>query len=37
MDEIVSEGGYFGDTENALGGIQKNSVILELGEEDAEV
>jgi hypothetical protein len=35
--DSVSEEGYFGDTENALGGVQKNSIILELGEEDAEV
>jgi hypothetical protein len=30
-------GGDVGDTENALGMVQKNSVVLELGEEDAEV
>jgi len=35
--DSVSEEGDFGDTENALGRILKNSVILQLGEEDAEV
>ena len=34
--DSVSEGD-FGDTENALGMVQMGSVILELGEEDADV
>jgi hypothetical protein len=35
--DSVSEEGDFGDTENALGRVQRNSIILKLGEEDAEL
>jgi hypothetical protein len=35
--DSVPEEGCFGYTKNALGGVQKNSIILEFGEEDAEV
>ena len=34
---MVSEEGNFGNTENALGRIQKDVIILELGEEGAKV
>ena len=35
--DFVSQEGNFGNTENALGRVQKDAIILELGEEGADV
>ena len=34
---MVSQEGNFGNTENALGRVQKNAIILELSEEGVKV